>query len=342
MQSSAAITSGATTRPGELERLVEHLLDFGVDPRDGFLVEPAPKKGEGVTQSPALDLFVGAITERHRSLGCVMTDKPIRPAFKEAGAATVSCLCDRGLGRRQDGFDVHPIDGVGRHPIGGRARHGRPGGGAFRCRRDGVAVVFADEDHGEVPSRGQVQVSCSTPWLRPPSPKKLTATRSEPSCWPAQAAPAAQGRAGRDDPVCAVDAEGKVGDVHRPAVPVIRSCRPSQELGKHSRGRDSLGDYVTVAAVGAGDDVVDAQSGADAGGDGFLSDVLVSHPSDLVGIHELHDPLLEAADGSHRPVQLLAHAGTGSSGGSPLTARSASSTARSRTSLSASSVKAAA
>ena len=129
--------------------------------------------------------------------------------------------------------------------------------------------------------------------------------------------------------------------MHRPAVSVICSRRASQQLGKHSRGRHTLGDYVTVAAVSAGDDVVVAQSGADAGGNGLLSDVLVSHPGDLVGIHEFHDPFLEAADDSHRPVQLFGHAGTGSSGGCPLTARSASSIARSRTSLRASSVKAA-
>src|SRR4029453_5977626 len=58
------------------------------------------------------------------------------------------------------------------------------------------------------------------------------------------------------------------------------------------------------ARGGGGDVVVGAQGGADAGGDRLLTRVQVDEPGDLAGGELLVQPLLELADGPHRPVPL--------------------------------------
>ena len=68
-------------------------------------------------------------------------------------------------------------------------------------------------------------------------------------------------------------------------------------------GRDALGQGVAVAAVGAEDDVVGPQMGADAGGDRLLADVGVTGAVDQAALMRPGQLLLAAADQNHDTIQ---------------------------------------
>ena len=84
---------------------------------------------------------------------------------------------------------------------------------------------------------------------------------------------AGQRDAAADDAVGAEHPFVDVGDVHRAALALADAGRLAHQLGHHAGDVDALGDAVTVAAVGRGDEVVVGQVGADADRDGLLAGV---------------------------------------------------------------------
>ena len=91
----------------------------------------------------------------------------------------------------------------------------------------------------------------------------------------------------------------EVVDVHRPALAAAVAGGLAHQLGHHPREVAALGDEVTVAAVGRGDVVVDAQRLAHADGHRLLADVEVEEARHLARLHQLAGGLLEEADAHH-------------------------------------------
>src|SRR5262249_20459612 len=77
-----------------------------------------------------------------------------------------------------------------------------------------------------------------------------------------------------------------------------------EQLRHHAAHVGALRDQMPVPAVRGGDDVVGVQRRADPDGHRLLANVLVRDAGDLVRVHEVDHPLLEAADRAHRSVEL--------------------------------------
>ena len=115
--------------------------------------------------------------------------------------------------------------------------------------------------------------------------------------------------AGTDDAAGAHQADFGGEEVHAAAAPLGAAGRLAEELSRHRARADPFRQGVTVPAMGAEDDIVLAQVGADAGRDRFFPDISVAgtgHQSHLVGAGEL---LFGPANQNHHAVkrqQLLA------------------------------------
>ena len=159
---------------------------------------------------------------------------------------------------------------------------------------------------GSFQTEARFMVSWTTPWLAPPSPKNVSATRSVPWIFAASAAPGADRHARGDDAVAAEDVQVERRDVHRaaqaPAVPVLAP----HQLGHHPVHPGALGDRVAVAPVVRDDEVVLAQVRAGAGGHRLLADVAVGGALHDALQEELGDLLVESPDLDHRAVDTLA------------------------------------
>ena len=122
-------------------------------------------------------------------------------------------------------------------------------------RELGVAVVLAEEDHRQLPDRGEVDRLVE----RAGRHRAVTEERHR------DAAVAPQLRRGRGadrdrkpgphDPVGAEDADHRVGDVHRATPPAVRAGVLGHQLGQHPGRVEALGEAVAVAAVGRRDHV---------------------------------------------------------------------------------------
>ena len=106
------------------------------------------------------------------------------------------------------------------------------------------------------------------------------------------------------DAVGAQHADGEIGDVHGAAAALAQARLLAEDLRHHAVDIGALGHAVTMAAVGGFNHIVITQSGAHAGGDGFLTDVGVGEAGDLAGEEVVLDALLKLADRAHRLIEL--------------------------------------
>ncbi len=195
--------------------------------------------------------------------------------------------------------DAHAGNVVGRGPVGDLLhRRGLPVGGVER-----VLVVLAEEDHRQLPHRGDVEGLVEEPLVLGTVPEERD---HHPVGLPQalrQRGAGAQGQRGADDAVGAQDAQGQVGDVHGAAQAPAIAGLAAHQLGHHALQVRALGDAVAVAAVVAADVVVRAQVGAGPRGDGLLADVAVRGALHVARLEQLGRVLLEAADAVHGAVQ---------------------------------------
>ena len=103
------------------DRVVEQLLDLGVNGGDRSRLEPRGLDEQRITQLPLRDLLVRAVLQPHRALSRVMAEEAVGDALEERRAATLPRTGDGGLRGLGDGTDVHPVDLFGRHAVGERA-----------------------------------------------------------------------------------------------------------------------------------------------------------------------------------------------------------------------------
>ena len=206
-------------------------------------------------------------------------------------------------GRLVHGEEVEPVDDHAGHPERGRPVGDVVGGHRpARRRRLGVAVVLRHEDRRQVPDRGQVQRLQRGALVGRAVAEERDRNAAIALELRRQGAATDQRRAASDDAVRAEHALGQVGDVHRPTLAAARPGGLAEDLGHHALDVDALGDAVAVPAVGGGDRVAVVEVGAHAGGRGLLAGVEVDEPGDVAGGELLVHPLLELADGAHRPV----------------------------------------
>ena len=108
--------------------------------------------------------------------------------------------------------------------------------------------------------------------------------------------------AAADDGVSAQVAGGGIGDVHRSALAAAIAGFLAEQFGEHAIGRRSFGQAVSVAAVRAGDVIVDAQSFANSHGHGFFAAVQVGQSGhERAGVELVH-LLFKQADAHHLAI----------------------------------------
>src|SRR5262249_28156699 len=108
---------------------------------------------------------------------------------------------------------------------------------------------------------------------------------------------------GADDAARAHEADFGGEQVHAAASALGASRGAAEQLREDLPWRHALGQGMAMAAVGAEDDVVFSQVGADADGDGFLADIGVAGAVDEAGLVAAGELLFTAADEEHLPVQ---------------------------------------
>ena len=171
-------------------------------------------------------------------------------------------------------------------------------------RELGVAVVLAEEDHRQLPHGREVHRFVE----RALRHRAVAEERHRHAAVGAEL----RGRrrahrdrqTGRDDPVGAEDAEVGVGDVHRTAAAAVRARVLAHQLGEHPERVETLGQAVTVAAMGRRDHVGGAQRPTRPDRRRLLPDRQVHEAGHLAVAVERRHPLLEPADQEHPPVHL--------------------------------------
>jgi len=92
--------------------------------------------------------------------------------------------------------------------------------------------------------------------------------------------------------------------MHAAAAPARTTALPAIQLGDELHRRDTLGERVTMSAVGAEDNVLRAQMRAYAGRDRLLADVGVASAVDQAALVRFDQLLLGAANQQHLPIKL--------------------------------------
>src|SRR5581483_5944172 len=213
---------------------------------------------------------------------------------------------DRLRGHVAHGEHVVPVcddarEAVARRPVG-EVRDPRRRG---RGRRDRPLVVLAHEHDRRVEHGREVARLVQDPLVGGSVPEEtgddaVAALQAQ----PVRGADGERARAA-DDRVRAEHALLHRRDVHAAAAPPAVAVLAADDLRHHPPQVETLGDTVTVAAVGARDQVVGTERRADTDGDRLHADVRVHRAADELLLEQLHRAQLEAADPPHGEEQLL-------------------------------------
>ncbi len=276
-----------------------HGFERGVG--DARRLQPARVDEQRIARFPLPHLVGRPVALR---VAFVVTVPPVRGRLDDDGAASRARRVDdalhRGRGRNHVvAVDRDEVDAVTGSPALERRRVLRRGG-----RELGVAVVLAEEDHRQLPDRGEVDRLVE----RTVRHRAVAEERDH------DTAVASQLRGGRgtgrdrqaraDDSVGAEDPECRIGDVHRTAAPAVRALVLGHQLGEHPERVETLGEAVTMAAMGGRDHVGRAERPAGAHGRRLLPDRQVHEARHLAVAVERGHTLLESADHEHPPVHL--------------------------------------
>src|ERR687893_1064612 len=206
-----------------------------------------------------------------------------------------------------DLVEVGAADRDARHAVGGGPiRYVLDGRSLLDAHGHPVLVVLAQEDHGQLPDRRQVEglVEDALVGGALAEEAERRVVLAAPLEGPARAAGYAHAPA--DYAVGAEHPGPHVGDVHRAALAVAVAGGLAEQLRGHAVHVEAERDGVPVAAVGGGDHVPLLQGGYGPDGDGLLPDVEVRRPVDLpLGVEVVY-LLVEGAAEEHLPQEVHA------------------------------------
>ena len=262
----------------------------------------APEWLDRVARFPVVDLVLRAVAGVAHPLG--VRAGAVGAALEQGRSASRPGARDRLRGRLVDrdhivAVDRDPGDAVGPRALG----HVGVAGGVVERHLGGVHVVLADVDHRQIPDRGHVD-----PLVEGAVVDRAIAEEADADPVAFQQLEAVAG-AGRLQDVRSDDAGGAHQadfgreEVHAAAAAARDAGRLAEELGHHLAGRHALGQRVAVAAVGAEDDVVLAQVGADADRDRLLADVGVAGAGDVPLRVGAGQSLFHPADAEHLAIE---------------------------------------
>jgi hypothetical protein len=231
-----------------------------------------------------------------------MATDPVSLALDEGWSAPGPQLVNQSRHNGGHVLDVVAVSVVIGHPVGGGS-FGEPG----RVLRVGeaefgVVVVLAAEHHGELPDGGEIGCFVEGPLG--------DGAVAEEGHHDTPVAPEAAGQAGAGgdgeptghDAVGTKDPDPGVGQVHgsssAPACPAVLG----HELGEGALHIEALGQYVAVAPVCRGDEIVRTERPRGADGGRFLPDGEVHEAGDEPVAVQLRHPFLEPPDAQHPAV----------------------------------------
>src|SRR5262245_3826919 len=199
-----------------------------------------------------------------------------------------------------DGQHVHPVHRLAVDAVGlGEAPDLRLGEGAGDGRAHRVAVVLADEDHGQLPEGGEVErlveLALGHRAVSEVAEYDLVATL----VLDGESRPGGQGQVRAHDTVAAQEVDALVEEVHRAALALGKPVPAAEEFGHHAPGIGALGDAVAVLAVGRDHVVLRAYHRGGTYCHRLLADVEVEKPADLAQSVHLGGLFLEASEQLH-------------------------------------------
>src|ERR1700678_3864567 len=157
---------------------------------------------------------------------------------------------------------------------GGAAENGSRRG--FRVMRVLVVeIVFADVNHRQLPQLRQVHHFVKRSLAQRTFAEKTYGHTIGSQMLRRECRAGGDSHAAAYDRIRAQVAGCRIGNVHRSAFTAAITGFLTQQLGEHSIGRRALGQAMSVAAVCAGDVIIDAQRFADAHRHGFFAAVKV-------------------------------------------------------------------
>ena len=168
----------------------------------------------------------------------------------------------------------------------------------------GIPIVLAEEDDRKLPDGGEIQRLVERSLChRPVTEERDGHTAVAPELG-RRRRPGRNRQAGGHDAVGAEDPELGVGDVHGAAAAAIRALVLAHQLGEHPGRVQTLGQAVTMTAMGRGDDVRGTQGPAGSDGRRLLPGGEMDEAGDLAVAVERRHALLEAADHEHAALHL--------------------------------------
>src|SRR5580700_1493559 len=187
-----------------------------------------------------------------------------------------------------------------------------------------VLIVFADVDHWQLPQLRQVHYFVERSLAERAFSKEADGNAIGAQSLGGESCASGDTNAAADDRVGAEVAGSGISDVHRSTLAATIARFFSQQLGEHAVGRCTLGQAVSVAAVRAGDVIVNAQSFANAHGNGFFAAVQMGKSGHECASVNLVHLFFKQTDAHHlaigvKPLLLLgsgfaASCGVGSNG----------------------------
>src|SRR5262244_2936610 len=272
---------------GEGHRLV-HLIahgllhDLHVGLGEGTVLHAAlGEHRDGVSLLLPLHLFLGPVY-RPRGVAHGVAAEAIGPRLDEGGDLVAAGAVHRPPHALAYGQHVHAVHRLAGDAV--RLREApdlRLGEGAVDGRAHGVAVVLADEDHGQLPEGGEVhrlvELALGHGAVAEVAEHDLVAALvldGEPR-------PRGQWEVRAHDAVAAQEVDALVEEVHRATLALGEPVPAAEELGHHAPGIGPLGDAMPVLAVGRDHVVPRAYHRGGTHRHRLLADVEVEKPADL-------------------------------------------------------------
>src|SRR5450755_562628 len=302
------IDAGIRRRDSELHRGCHLGAGFGGDlfERGGIGVslrqQPVGVQFDGVAVRLPVLLFLLRAIVFAIDVADVMAAVAVGVGLQEGGTSAATGALHEATRDIVDGAYILAVDLRGFESEGRGATKDCSGGGLAEVCVLVIHIVFADVDHRQFPELRKVHDFVERALAE-------GAFAEETDC-DASVAEALRGkrRAGRDayaaadDCICAKIAGGWIGDVHRSAFTAAVAGFLAEEFGEHAVGGRALRQAVPVAAMRAGDVVVDVQRFADADRDGFLSAIKMSKSRHQRARVEFVHLLFEVTDAHHLAV----------------------------------------
>jgi len=202
------------------------------------------------------------------------------------------------------GVEIVAVAGVPGHVVaGGALRERQAGRGALLARAHRVAVVLDDEDHRQVPERGEVERLVHGALVDGAVAHERKAGALAAEVFQAEREAGPERDLAADDAVATPEIARWIEKMHGTALALGTAGDPAVELGHEGIEVHAHGNGVAVVAIRRDHLVVLLHHRAATDGDRFLADVEMKEPADLAGLVGAQAAFLEAADAHERPVK---------------------------------------